>query len=538
MSLVLKPFHELLEMHFIIPPYQRGYRWESRQVEELLDDLLDFVKSLKTKRNRNNEGHEPYYCLQPITVVRHPENADTYFVVDGQQRLTTIYILMHYLSKNSDYEYPVYTFSLPSRDVQNGYLDKLEFMEDDKKFIDNIDNFYVKKAYSTIVVWFSRDGHDRYKGKIRDIFAMMPDGDEEQNDVRVIWYEINSREAHKAFRELNYGKIPLTSTELVKALLLQERNTNSSGHYSRGASYRRALEWDSMEHALQNPYLWSMLAESNDGTLSHMELVLDFVADRLNNEMSNVDGNRPVERKESKDFRDDFNYQVINEYLNVSSTNSKQSKLCVKCTLYIDTRLFGKHAVRRNRPQYVYDEIVKASVSGMLHLRNVFQFVVYRLYNSPFPKQQFVRHTHQSPLHVTFEFGNKLYTVNKHASEEVLADIALVCNQLSVDEFDKRLILQRFPVIDITRSYHEVQQLAFLVTYQMQFETEKPSHGTLAPLGYTLEYLVDMYPLIPAYPQRGAVHETYACAFSKQHFLNEKSQWYSHFLFKLHKTVV
>lgn len=49
--------------------------------------------------------------------------------------------------------------------------------------------------------------------------------------------------------------------------------------------------------------------------------------------------------------------------INVSSTNSKQSKLCVKCTLYIDTRLFGKHAVRRNRPQYVYDEIVKASVS-------------------------------------------------------------------------------------------------------------------------------------------------------------------------------
>ena len=49
MSLVPKPFHELLKMHFIIPPYQRGYRWESRQVEELLDDLLDFVKSMKSK---------------------------------------------------------------------------------------------------------------------------------------------------------------------------------------------------------------------------------------------------------------------------------------------------------------------------------------------------------------------------------------------------------------------------------------------------------------------------------------------------------
>lgn len=87
MSLVPKPFHELLKMHFIIPPYQRGYRWESRQIEELLDDLLDFVKSMKSKKNRNNEGREPYYCLQPIAVVSHPKNVDTYFVVDGQQRI-------------------------------------------------------------------------------------------------------------------------------------------------------------------------------------------------------------------------------------------------------------------------------------------------------------------------------------------------------------------------------------------------------------------------------------------------------------------
>jgi hypothetical protein len=55
----------------------------------------------------------------------------------------------------------------------------------------------------------------------------------------------------------------------------------------------------------------------------------------------------------------------------------------------------------------------------------------------------------------------------------------------------------------------------------MQFETEEPSHGTLTPLGYTLEYFMDMYPLIPAYPQRSAVHETDACAFSQQHFLDE-----------------
>ena len=324
MSLVPKPFYKLLKMHFIIPPYQRGYRWESRQVKELLDDLLDFIKSLKKlKKHRKDDDHEPYYCLQPITVVKKTDSEDTYYVIDGQQRLTTIYILLHYLSKNSYYNYPIYTLDLPSRDVQSKYLSNIEFVDDNNKYVDNIDNFYVKKAYDSIVEWFSKDGHDRYKGSILDVFAMQPDEDEELSDVRVIWYEISNTSAQTTFRELNYGQIPLTSTELVKALLLQEKNVSALGHYTRGAAYRRALEWDSMEHALQNPYLWSMLSESNEKSLSHMELILDFVADRLNYEMRDKEGKRPVERKESKELRDDFNYQVVNEYLRRNDNTSE-----------------------------------------------------------------------------------------------------------------------------------------------------------------------------------------------------------------------
>ena len=75
-DLRLKSIFDLLDKNYFIPSYQRGYRWESRQVEELLDDLLDFVKSLKSKRNRYNEGREPYCCLQPITVESHPKYVD------------------------------------------------------------------------------------------------------------------------------------------------------------------------------------------------------------------------------------------------------------------------------------------------------------------------------------------------------------------------------------------------------------------------------------------------------------------------------
>lgn len=77
-------------------------------------------------------------------------------------------------------------------------------------------------------------------------------------------------------------------------------------------------------------------------------------------------------------------------------------------------------------------------------------------YNSPFPKKQPVRHAHQSPLHVAFQFGDKLYTICKQPLEEVSVDIPFVRNQFAIDEFDKSLLLQRFSVIHITRSYHEV----------------------------------------------------------------------------------
>lgn len=55
-------FYHLLEMKFNIPSFQRGYRWEKRQVTELLDDLNEFIA------NNNCCVRGTFYCLQPIVV--------------------------------------------------------------------------------------------------------------------------------------------------------------------------------------------------------------------------------------------------------------------------------------------------------------------------------------------------------------------------------------------------------------------------------------------------------------------------------------
>jgi uncharacterized protein with ParB-like and HNH nuclease domain len=78
------PINDLLKekKNFIIPAYKRGYRWTKRQVEELLNDIRDFQKESESKPK------EAFYCLQPLVV---SEIESGWVLIDGQQRLTTIY---------------------------------------------------------------------------------------------------------------------------------------------------------------------------------------------------------------------------------------------------------------------------------------------------------------------------------------------------------------------------------------------------------------------------------------------------------------
>ena len=327
MALTPKPFRELLKMEFIIPAYQRGYRWDNEQVETLLNDLYDFIKA-HSSSSRNSSD---YYCLQPVAVVPNTEKSDdketdgkeSYIVVDGQQRLTTIYLLLHYLRQNSDYKYPIYDLLFDSRDVQDNYIQNLLFLKEvgRPEAASNIDIFYLEKAFRTITEWFESDPqHAQRKGKFRELFTFTPLDEETVNDVRVIWYVIDHQNALEAFRRLNYGKIPLTSSELVKALLLQGDDAGSPGRHGTGAPYRRALEWDEMEHTLHNPYLWSMLSDNAADNTSRMEVILDFVADELNKKMIDSNGNVLFVRKEKNllgniDARDYFNYNVVSEFI-------------------------------------------------------------------------------------------------------------------------------------------------------------------------------------------------------------------------------
>ncbi|MBD5371580.1 MAG: DUF262 domain-containing protein [Bacteroides sp.] len=306
MKLEIRSIASLLKYTFEIPNYQRGYRWDNDQVEDLLEDLKDFVD--RSRKNGKNDG---FYCLQPIVVVKVSEKK--YIVVDGQQRLTTLYLLLHSLGVDK-----TYTLTLPGREKQNEFLNSNLFADfSDVSYKDNIDNFYLRKAYETIEAWKVSDVANKRVFKSEFEF-LLSDPDTENNYVGVIWYDLTEDRtdmtaeesrmaAMAAFRRLNFGKIPLTSAELVKALLLQsDIYPDEELDLQKSITQRRSMEWDEMEHRLADSLFAAMVSKDNED-LKGIEIVLDIVAERINNTLE-----KPQNRKNiGKDVQDLFAFHVV-----------------------------------------------------------------------------------------------------------------------------------------------------------------------------------------------------------------------------------
>ena len=94
--------------------------------------------------------------------------------------------------------------------------------------------------------------------------------------------------------------------------------------------------------------------------------------------------------------------------------------------------------------------------------------------------------------------------------------------EFTMYELYKNFVIQRLTVINISRRYHKVEKLSFLITNQVQFETEEPTHRAFSSLGYAFENFVNMYSLVLADTQWDAVNKAYARAFAQEDLLDKQ----------------
>ncbi|MDI3545732.1 MAG: hypothetical protein PWP68_1149, partial [Rikenellaceae bacterium] len=257
-----KAIGELLEFNFFIPSYQRGFRWSERQVEDLLEDINAFVPTQIEKSDKKT-----WYCLQPVVVKECDEKTKIendlpgtwYEVIDGQQRLTLIFLIIHYANEMwvGKQKIPEFQLKYETRERSFQFLKQLKINElKDQAEIDyeNIDYYNISVAYNTIHNWVKN-----YKSKFNKDFDNNDFQSKLKSYAKVIWYEVSTEEkgAIEIFTRINMGKIPLTNAELIKALFLNSSNfPNSDTEKIRLRQLEIASEWDRIEYSLQNDELW------------------------------------------------------------------------------------------------------------------------------------------------------------------------------------------------------------------------------------------------------------------------------------------
>lgn len=311
-NMELRAIPELLDKKFFIPEYQRGYRWESAQVQCLLDDLLSYFSDTQTNAS--------FYCLQPVVVKlcdtetkqeNNLDGNDWYEVIDGQQRLTTIRILCSILDciKNTPKRHS-FVIRYSTRTDMDGIYESLKapYDELDKKWKfekggrewNNLDSVYIYNAAITIVEWFN--GNEN-RADFFSLYFFNSQDEENENicnpvkkSVQVVWYEdCGKKDARDLFNEINDLTVKLSCSELIRSLFLSSNANYKSSIHLKGLD--EAVEnnlkqqdrenrqryvntkWDEIEHRLSDKRMQAFMTNiTHEGLRNNIELLFDLIS--------------------------------------------------------------------------------------------------------------------------------------------------------------------------------------------------------------------------------------------------------------------
>lgn len=197
--------------YYTIPEYQRGYKWETKDIDCLLKDINNFSK---------NDDLDLFYCLQNITLVEKP---DSFSVVDGQQRLTTLAIILSYLGEysliNEKIQYKIrketeeflkeYIYKSSSIKTIENWEQLLSISSLENKDYDFQDVYYLFNAYKTVQSWFDSDSHK--EAEMRDKIL---------NHIKIIVNLPKNIDEQELFENLNGKRVPLDGADLIRALII------------------------------------------------------------------------------------------------------------------------------------------------------------------------------------------------------------------------------------------------------------------------------------------------------------------------------
>lgn len=301
-----KAVHDLLDGRwFYIPSYQRGYRWTKTQIYDLCNDLLEYAL-------RKNKNPKAFYSLQPLIVRQAKQTIEgeekvVYEVIDGQQRLTSINILLRCLMKPAGYntemdlktniEVDLYHIFYETRPNDYSIFNRLGIGTIHNSDIKDIDMAHIVNAYNYINQWMNNEEAndsecarktwqtfttDQYTLKrVADTLIGLLTNEKDANDskgnAQFLWYEIDAqKDAIQEFLSENKGKIQLTDTEKIRGLFLQRKGKEQANDM---IQLSIAKDWELIENTLHRNDFWAFLSSDMSQEDGRINLIFQYIYD-------------------------------------------------------------------------------------------------------------------------------------------------------------------------------------------------------------------------------------------------------------------
>lgn len=270
--------------HYYIAPYQRGYKWASNHPNDavclLMKDLFNAAE------NPTNE----YYLQFITTKLSKVADNNILEVIDGQQRLTTLTILLSVLASKKENNEPAISNGLLSYEVRPKVTDFFS----NHIYID-IESILSKTWAEFIQEFPENDEQDIYyifnaAKKISDLIDDKFDKEKQiieferyvLENVKIILNNIDRNvNCEEMFSNLNGNKVDLTSSELIKGLILTN-TARESKESDRRISYKEVIEiravmgrqWDELSHWANREDIKSFFFYNSYNVLDELLLLL------------------------------------------------------------------------------------------------------------------------------------------------------------------------------------------------------------------------------------------------------------------------
>ncbi|MCV3418174.1 DUF262 domain-containing protein [Campylobacter lari] len=405
----IKNISEVKDIFFEIPPYQRLYEWNKEQIQTLLNDI-------KTKFEENKKDEN--YFIGNVVVSKKSvkkDQQDDYLLIDGQQRLTTLFLIGFYLSYKNPSDQPKWKefimqsdklrISMPIRAKEEEVLKEFAKFCKDNQNNERKNDIFLQKL----------------KEFPQDIYQNIP----QALETIVNWFKENIKEENikeeniKEFSDFIYKKVNFVFVELAQ-------NTDLNRFFIRMNNRGKQLE----KHEILKARLLSKITNKDEKTLyahiwdicSQMDnYIFQKASDRKisnikesdkNNTINSIIGSATSFDKPNQDKENQGKFKSIVDF---PTFLLHVYKICNKKEITIDkNKLLGIIEIKQN------DDEIKEFIKNLLKYRILFDYFVIKSQDDMENSYKIRRLSKE----------DKAYTISEKSNE--MPDLAMVQNYLRV----------------------------------------------------------------------------------------------------------